>query len=74
MEGRELQSGNPSMKFPLQGVLTRALDYLRVLLSSKDPAHRLSLCQKLVDPQGPDDSIAPRCRTIMGQDWGSIPD
>ncbi len=34
VEERELQWANPFMQFPLPEVLTHALDYLRVLLSS----------------------------------------
>jgi hypothetical protein len=45
-----------------------------VLLSSKDPTHWLALCQKLTEPQGPAYSIAPRWRTLMGQDWSSLLD
>jgi hypothetical protein len=55
-------------------VLTQALAYLRVILSSKDPTRCLSLCQKLTDPQRPDYSIAHRWRTVMGQDWDSLPE
>jgi len=50
MEERELHRANPSIKFPLPDALTRALDYLRALLSSKDPNHWQSLCQKLTEP------------------------
>ena len=39
MEERELQWANPTMLFPLPEALTGALAYLRMLLSSKDPAH-----------------------------------
>jgi len=74
MEERQLQWANPSIKFPLPKMLTRALAYLRVLLSSKDPTHWLLLCQKPTEPQVPESSIAPRWRAIMGQDWGSFPD
>ena len=59
MEERELKWANPSIKFPLLEALTRALDYIRILLSSKDPTHWLSLCRKLTEPQGPDYSIGP---------------
>jgi hypothetical protein len=72
MEERKLRWANPSIKFPLPEALTRALDYLKALLSSKNPTHWLSLCHKLTEPQGLDYSIAPRSRTIMGQDWGSL--
>jgi len=74
LEERQLQWANPSMQFPLPEALTQALKYLRVLLSSKDPAHWLSLCQKLTWPQGLDYSIAPRWRTMMDPDWSSLPD
>jgi hypothetical protein len=60
MEERELQRANSSIKFPLPEALTRALDYLTALLSSKDPTQWLSLCQKLTEPHGSDYSIAPR--------------
>ena len=73
MEERELQWANPTDKFSLQKALTRALDYLRILLSSKDHTHCLSPCQKLIDPHGSKYSIASRCITLMGQDWGSLP-
>jgi len=59
MEERELQWANPSIKFRLQEALTRALDYLGILLSSKDHTQRVSLCQILTEPHGPDYSIAP---------------
>jgi hypothetical protein len=36
MDKRELQLASPTIKFPLPEELTRALDYLRILLSSKD--------------------------------------
>jgi hypothetical protein len=62
------------MLFPLPTALTGALTYLRMLLSSKDPAHRLSRCQKPTWPQGLDYSIAPRWRTLMGPNWGSLLD
>jgi hypothetical protein len=39
MEERELQWANPSIKFPFPEALTRALAYIRVILSSKDPSH-----------------------------------
>jgi hypothetical protein len=74
MDERELQWANPSIKFPFPEVFTRALGYLRILLSSKDHTQWLSLCQKLAVPYGSDYSIAPRWRTFMGQDWGSLPD
>ena len=45
-----------------------------ILLSSKDHTQWLSLCQKPTVPYGPDYSTAPRWRTLMGQDWGSLPD
>ena len=73
MEERKLQWASPTVKFPLLEALTRAFDYLRILLSSKDHTQWLSLCQKLTEPQGPDYSIAPRWPTMMGQDLGSIP-
>ena len=60
MEEKELQWANSSIKLPLPQASTRALAYLRVLLSSKDPCRWLSFCQKLAEPQGPDYSIAPR--------------
>jgi hypothetical protein len=63
MEERELQWANPSIKFPLPEVLTRALAYLfRILFSSKDPTHWLSLCRKPAQPRGPDYTIAPHWR------------
>ena len=70
----ELQWANPSIKSPLREMLGRALAYLRVLLFSKDPTHWLTLCQKLTDPERPDYSIAHRWRSVMGQDWDSLPD
>ncbi len=66
MDERELQWANPSIKFPLPEALTRALDYLRILLSSKDPTHWLLLHQKLTEPHALEYSIAPRWRTLMG--------
>ena len=74
MEKRELQWANPSTKFPLPEALTRALVYLRILLSSKDHTQWISLCQKLTEPHGPEYSIAPRWRILMCQDSDSIPD
>jgi hypothetical protein len=59
LEERELQWANPSQQFFLPEALAQALKYLRVLLSSTDPAHSLSLCQKLTGPHGLDYSIAP---------------
>jgi len=44
MEERELHWANPSVKFLLPDALTRALDYLMALLSSKDTNHWQSLC------------------------------
>jgi len=46
LEEREMQQANPSLQLPLQEALIQALKYLRALLSSKDLAHWLSLCQK----------------------------
>ncbi len=66
MEERELQWANPTVKFPLPEALNRALDYLRILLSSKYHTQWLSLCKKLTEPHGPDYSIAPRWRTLIG--------
>jgi hypothetical protein len=66
MEERELQWANPTIKFSLPTVLTRTLDYLRILLSSKNYTHWLSLCQKLTEPHGSEYSIAPRWRALMG--------
>ena len=62
LEERELRWANPSVVFPLPEALRGALTYLRMLLSSKDPSHWLSLCQKPTWPQGLDYSIAPRWR------------
>ena len=59
-KGNYVQWANPSIKFPLPEALNRALSYIRVPLSSKDPSHWLSLCQKLTEQQGPDYLIAPR--------------
>ncbi len=69
-----MQWANPSLKFPLLEALTQALKYLRVLLSSIDTAHWLSLCKMLTRPRGLDYSIAPRWRTMIYPDWGSLPD
>jgi len=74
MEERELQWANPSIQFPLPETLTKALDYLRILLSTRDHTQWLSLCMKLPEPHTPDNSIAPRWRTLMGQDWDSLLD
>jgi hypothetical protein len=74
MEERELQWTNPSLQFPFPEALAQALKYLRALLSSTDYAHLMSLCQKLTMPQRLDYSIAPRRRTILNCDWGSLPD
>jgi hypothetical protein len=68
LDERELQWVNPSQQLPLPEALTQALKYLKVLLSSTDPAYRLSLCQKLTWPQGLDYSIVPRYRIIMDPD------
>ncbi len=65
--------GNPSLQFSLPEALTQALEYLRALLSFKDSAHWLSLCHKLPWPHGRNSPIAPRWRTIMDPDWGSLP-
>ena len=54
LEERELQWANPSLQSPPPEALTQALKFLWVLLPSKDPAHWLSLCQKLTWPQGLD--------------------
>jgi hypothetical protein len=71
-----LQWANPFLQFPLPKALPQALKYLRTLLSSTvtDPDHWLSLCHKLTWPQGLEYSIAPRWRTMMDPDWGSLPD
>jgi len=75
LEERELQWAKPSLHFPLLSEsLTQALKYLRVILSSTDPAHWQSLCQRLTWPQGLDYSIAPRWRTILNPDWDSLPE
>ena len=71
---REIQWANPSLQFPLPEALTHALKYLRAPLSSKDPAHWLSLCQKLTRPHELDYPIAPRWRTMMDPDWDFLPD
>ena len=47
MDGRELQWANPTIEFLLPEALARALDYLRILLSSKDHTQWLSLFKKL---------------------------
>jgi hypothetical protein len=62
------------MQLLLLAALTRALIYLRVLLFSKEPAHWLSLCQKLTWPQGLDYLIAPYWRALMDPKWGSLLD
>ena len=72
MEDSELQWANPSIKFSILEELTRALAYLRVLLSSKDHTHCLSLCQQLSESQGPDYTIVSRWRSMIGQDMGSL--
>jgi hypothetical protein len=74
MEDREMQWAKPSIKFPLPEALTRALDYLRILLSTRDHTQLLSLCKKLTEPNRPDYSIAPRWRNLMGQNWDSLLD
>ncbi len=74
MDEREMQWANPSIPFPLPETLIRALAYLRILLSNRDRTQWLSLCKKLTEPHGPDYSIAPRWRNLMGLDWGSLPD
>ena len=74
LEKRELQWANHFLQVPLPKALTQALKYLIVLLSSKDPACWLSLCQKLIWSQGLDYPIAPRWQTMMDPDWGSLPD
>ncbi len=68
MDEIELQWANANVKFPLHEALARALAYLRILLSSEDHPHWLSLCRKLTEPQVLDCSIAPRWRTLTGQD------
>jgi hypothetical protein len=59
MDEREMQWANPSVKFPLPEALTRALAYLRILLSTRDRTQWLSLCKNLTESHGPDYSIAP---------------
>jgi hypothetical protein len=66
IEEREMQRANPTVKFPLPKALNGALDYLRILLFSKDHTQWLSIYQKLTEPHGPEYSIAPRWRTLMG--------
>jgi len=70
MEERELQWANPTVKFLLPEALTRALDYFRILLSSKDHAYWLSLCQKLTEPHGPEYSIASPMENLDGPRLG----
>jgi len=70
----ELQCANPSLQFPLPKALTLALKYIQALLSSKYTAHWQSLCLQLTLPQGLDYQIAPRWRTMLDPDWGSLPD
>jgi hypothetical protein len=71
---RELQWANPNMQFPLPEVLTNALQYLRILLSSTDQAQWTSLRRKLALSHRPTYSIAPRWRSILNPDWESLPD
>jgi hypothetical protein len=55
-------------------LLTQALQYLRILLSSKNQAHWSSLRGKLAMPQRLAYSIAPRWRSILNPDWLSLLD
>ena len=62
------------MQFPLPEVLTNALYYLRILLSSTYQAQWSLLRSKLALPQRLAYSIAPRWRTILNSDWESLLD
>ena len=55
-------------------MLIRALQYLRILLYSKDQAEWSSLQGKLAMPHRLAYSIAPRWRSILNPDWGSLQD
>jgi hypothetical protein len=61
------------MQFPLLEVLTQALTYLRVLLSSTYQAQWSSLRNKLTLPHKQAYSIATRWRTTLNTDWDSLP-
>ncbi len=71
---RKLQWANPTIQFPLPEVLTHALQYLMILLSSTYQAQWKSLRQKLSLRQRLAFSIAPSWRTILNPDWESLPD
>ncbi len=66
MDTRELQWVNPSIKFPLPAALTRTLDFLRILLSSKDHTQWLLLRKKLTESHVLEYSIAPRWLNLSG--------
>ncbi len=74
LEERELKWANPSLQFPLPKVLTQTLLYLRILLSSTNQSQCSSLRSKLTLSQRLAYYIAPRWRTILNPEWGSLLD
>ena len=72
LDERELQWANPNMQFPLPAALTRALQYLRILLSSTDHAQWSSIRHKLALQKRLAYSVAPRWRAILNPDWDSL--
>jgi hypothetical protein len=74
LDDRELQWTNPSLNFPLQKDIARALKYLRTLLSSKDPEDWRRLKSKISGPESFTLSIAPRWRAIFTTNWDNIPE
>jgi len=64
LDERDFQWANPNMRLPLSQPLTHALNYLRVLLSSKDDASWRRLKSMIPTLMDFDLSIAPRWRRM----------
>jgi len=73
LDEREFQWANPTMRLPLPHALTRALNYLRVLLSSKDATSWRRLKSMILTLKDNNLSIAPRWRRILDLDWETLP-
>ena len=73
LDEREFQWANPTMRLPLPHALTRALNYLRVLLSSKDATSWRRLKSMILTLKDNNPSIAPRWRRILDLDWDTLP-
>ena len=70
---REFQWADPTMRLRLPQALIRALNYLKVLLPSKDTVSWRRLKSIILALKDLDLPIAPRWRRILDPDWDTLP-